>query len=576
MALKDEILVEKLKTEGIKKEEIDIWLDDAKKLKVNLEEYLYQTQKLDPKVIVKIKSEILDIPFKIFTGQEEVDSNIVKLLDEQAAKNYKMVIFDKKENVIFIGAIEPENEETKKAIEYFLRTKNFEGKIFLITPGDFYKVLRKYHDFYEDIKKYLSEYRKIKPLMIEKSAIKIEGITSLSQEQAPIVELVSLFIKEAVYQRASDIHFENMQDKFRVRYRIQGDLKDIVFLPKDIGEPIISRLKVISDLKIDETRIPQSGRFRALIDNREIDFRISSLPTVNGEKIVIRILDPLSGLLTIADLGILSYHELLIKEALEKPYGLILITGPTGSGKTTTLYAFLRHLNQEEVNIVTLEDPVEYRISGINQSQVRPEINYTFASGLREILRQDPDIIMVGEIRDEETAELAIHASLTGHLVLSTLHTNDAAGVIPRLIDLGVKRFLIPPTLILAEAQRLIRKLCPDCKVEVSIPSEIKKEIIKIVDNLPPEAKKEVLQTDYFYESKGCEKCNFKGYVGRIGIFEFLKMSKELQDLILKEYTLSQIKEIAKNQGMVSLKEDGIIKALKGLVNINEVFRETF
>jgi type IV pilus assembly protein PilB len=575
MALKDDILAEKLKNEGIKNEEIEMWLDDVKKLKISLEEYLYQTQKVDPKIIVKIKSDILNIPVKIFSGQEEVDINVVKLLDEQAAKNYKMVIFDKKDNTVFIGAVEPENSETQKAIEYFLKTKNFEGKIFLITPGDFYKVLRRYHDFYEDIKKFISDYRRIKPLVIEKSAIKIEGIMAGSQEQAPIVELVSLFIKEAVYQRASDIHFENMQDKFRVRYRIQGDLKDIVYLPKDIGEPIVSRLKVISDLKIDETRIPQSGRFRALIDNREIDFRISSLPTVNGEKIVIRILDPLSGLLNISDLGILSYHDSLIKETLEKPYGLILITGPTGSGKTTTLYAFLRYLNQEEVNIVTLEDPVEYRISGINQSQVRPEINYTFASGLREILRQDPDIIMVGEIRDEETAELAIHAALTGHLVLSTLHTNDAAGVIPRLIDLGVKKFLIPPTLILAEAQRLLRKLCQDCKVKVPIKEELKKEIIKIVNNLPKEAKNEIEQVDYVYEPKGCEKCNFKGYIGRIGIFEFLKMSPELQDIILKEFNLNQIKEIAKSQGMISLKEDGIIKALKGLVNINEVLRET-
>lgn len=575
MALKNEILIEYLKKYKLKQDEIDIWLQEAERFKIPLETYLYQTQKVDPKLIAQIKGEYLNLPVKFFGPQEEVDLKILKLLDEPAAKNYKLVIFDQKENTVYAGAIEPENPETQKAFNYFLQTKNLQGKIFVITPGDFYKVLRRYHDFYEDVKKFVLEYRKLKPLVMEKSSIKIEGLIS-SQEQAPIVELVSLFIKEAVYQRASDIHFENMQDKFRVRYRLQGDLKDIVFMPKDIGEPIISRLKVISELKIDETRIPQSGRFRALIDNREIDFRISSLPTVNGEKIVIRILDPLSGLLSLNDLGILSYHQNIVKETLEKPYGLILITGPTGSGKTTTLYAFLQSLNEESVNIVTLEDPVEYRISGINQSQIRPEIGYTFASGLREILRQDPDIIMVGEIRDEETAELAIHASLTGHLVLSTLHTNDAAGVIPRLIDLGIKKFLIPPTLILAEAQRLIRKLCPECKKKVPIPLEIKKEIDKIIKDLPQEAKKEIDNQDYIFQPQGCERCNFKGFVGRIGIFEFLKMTPELEELILGDFNLTKIKQLAKEEGMVSLKEDGIIKALKGLVDINEVFRETF
>lgn len=575
MALKDNILVEKLIENGFKKDEIDLWLQEASRFKIPFEGYLYQTQKVDPKVILKIKSEVLNIPYKIFSAQEEVDLNVLKLLDEQAAKTYKMAIFDKKENTVFIGAVEPEEKQVQQAYEYFLKTHNFEGKIFLITPGDFYKIIRRYHDFYDDVKKYVLEYRKIKPLLIEKSAIRIEGMTE-TQEQAPIVELVSLFIKEAVYQRASDIHFENLQDKFRVRYRIQGDLKDIVFLPKDIGEPIISRLKVLSELKLDETRIPQSGRFRAYIDGREIDFRISSFPTINGEKIVIRILDPLSGLLNIKDLGILSYHQKIIDEVLEKPYGLILITGPTGSGKTTTLYAFLQSLNEESVNIVTLEDPVEYRIAGINQSQVRPEIGYNFASGLREILRQDPDIIMVGEIRDEETAELAIHASLTGHLVLSTLHTNDSLGVVPRLIDLGVKKFLIPPTLILAEAQRLIRKLCPECKVKSPIPEEIKEEIEKILKELPKEVKKEIEQEEFIFLPKGCQKCNFKGFIGRIGIFEFLKMTPELEELILGNFNLSQAREILKEQGMVTLKQDGIIKALKGLVDIYEVLRETF
>jgi type IV pilus assembly protein PilB len=334
-------------------------------------------------------------------------------------------------------------------------------------------------------------------------------------------------------------------------------------------------VKVISNLKIDENRVPQDGRFRSKIFDREIDFRIATFPTPLGEKVAIRVLDPQSGLKSFDDLDFLPETRATIKEGLDKPFGMILITGPTGSGKTTTLYSFLRLLNNESVNIVSLEDPVEYFVSGVNQSQVHPEIGYDFASGLRQILRQDPDVIMVGEIRDGETAGLAVQAALTGHIVLSTLHTNNSAGVIPRLVDMKVEAFLLPVSVNLMIAQRLVGILCPDCKAPQEASLEVQKIIKNALDGLPVTITSKFAEPFQIYHAQGCATCKGKGVVGRTGIYEVLKMTPELEDVIVEGSTTQKIMKEAKRQGMISLRQDGVVKALRGIVSLEEVVRET-
>ena len=338
----------------------------------------------------------------------------------------------------------------------------------------------------------------------------------------------------------------------------------------------MARIKILSNLKIDETRLPQDGRFGITVGQKNVDFRVSTFPTALGEKVVLRVLDPQESSMSLEGLGLERRNFEILKRAIARPYGMILVTGPTGSGKTTTLYAVLHILNQEGVNIITLEDPIEYFIEGVNQSQVKPEIGYTFATGLRHILRQDPDIVMVGEIRDQETAVLATQASLTGHLVLSTLHTNNALGVIPRLIDLGVAPFLLPPSLSVCIAQRLVRRLCQYCKKEVSPNPKIKEMIIRDFESLPSLMKKEaggLLKSFKIYEPAGCKKCNPNGYSGRIGLYEILEMTPELSEIVLKEPTESRIKEEAFRQGMITMKQDGILKILEGVTSVEEVLR---
>jgi len=336
---------------------------------------------------------------------------------------------------------------------------------------------------------------------------------------------------------------------------------------------LATRIKILSDLKIDEIRLAQDGRFSTKINDRKVDFRVSTFPTRNGEKVVLRILDPMVGDINLIDLGLEGRSLDLVRENIKKPFGEILITGPTGSGKSTTLAAILREVNSDEVNIVTLEDPIEYYVNGVNQSQTHEEIGYTFASGLRHILRQDPDIIMVGEIRDGETASLATQASLTGHVVLSTLHTNDTIGVIPRLIDMGVEKYLLAPTLNLALAQRLARKLCQFCKVAVKASTAEEFSIKKALDRMPKESKKGLGESNFeiFKAGDGCKECNGKSYKGRIGVFETLAMTDELEKIILTNISEEDLRKEAKNQGMITMFEDGIIKVIKGLTSMEEL-----
>jgi general secretion pathway protein E len=384
--------------------------------------------------------------------------------------------------------------------------------------------------------------------------------------EGPVIRLVNLIITHAIERRASDIHFEPYEDHFRVRYRIDGVLLDVEAPPKRLQAAIISRIKIMAKLNIAERRLPQDGRIMLRVKGKEIDFRVSSVPTIHGESMVLRILDKGSMVLEVEQLG---FHEDTFKdfqEIIQNPHGIILVTGPTGSGKTTTLYCALQKINSPTKKIITVEDPVEYQLGGINQIQVKPSIGLTFANALRSIVRQDPDVILIGEIRDAETAEIAIHSALTGHLVLSTLHTNDAPSAITRLIDMGMEDYLLSSTIIGILAQRLVRAACPYCREPYTPEAAVLKEMQRDGEHL------EKLKV---YEVRGCEKCGFTGYWGRLGIFEFLKMTEEIQRFILEKKDSNVIKEAARKNGMRTLREDGWVKVKQGLTTVSEVLRVT-
>lgn len=538
------------------------------------EEVILENRIVSEDFLFGLKSENLKIPFKkIFP--DDVPLQVLEIIPEDAAKYYHIIPIGKRDKILEVGMVYPEDIKAKEALEFLARRHKISYQISLITLTDFKNLLKKYRTLKGEVTRALQELET--EMEERKPEIKPMPVSEFEKvaEEAPISKVVAVLLRHAVDGGASDIHIEPIKEKVRVRFRLDGVLHSSIFLPFKILPAMVSRIKILSNLKIDETRIPQDGRFTTRISGRDIDFRISTFPTVLGEKVVIRILDPQKALVDIKSLGLIGRNLKIIEKAIKKPYGMILVTGPTGSGKTTTLYALLRILNKEGVNVVTLEDPVEYFIEGVNQSQVKPEIGYDFARGLRHMMRQDPDIIMVGEIRDEETATLAIHAALTGHIVLSTLHTNNAIGVIPRLIDIGIKPYLIAPALSISVAQRLVRVLCPDCKRRIKPKKEIKEMILKEIENLPLETKKytTVSKDFYIYEAVGCKKCNNAGYVGRTGVFEILEMTDQLEEIILKEPSEIKIEQEAKRQGMITMKQDGILKVLEGITTIEEVLR---
>lgn len=390
-----------------------------------------------------------------------------------------------------------------------------------------------------------------------------------------VPEIVAATLFLAIRMKASDVHIESGQETVRVRYRIDGILHDVIRVPAFLHAPLISRIKILAKMKIDEQRVPQDGRFDVVIDSRQVDLRVSTLPTVHGEKVVMRLLDKSEGIMTLEQLGVTGSNFDTLIANIKKPYGVILSTGPTGSGKSTTLYAILSRISKPGVNIITLEDPVEYELPGINQAQVKPGIGFTFAEGLRSVLRQDPNIIMVGEIRDLETAAMATHAALTGHLVLSTLHTNDASGALPRLINMGVEPFLITSSINAVIGQRLVRKVCDNCREKVEIPPAVKTFVKKQLSEVPSGQLKNLdLEQLTFYHGKGCPNCT-NGYRGRIGIFEVLAMNEKIEELAVKKAPASEIKRAAIDAGMITMTQDGLIKALKGITTIDEVMRVT-
>lgn len=524
--------------------------------------------------LLDFKSRVYQLPI-VRLEEIELNKEALKEIPEDTVIFYKVVPFAKENGILKVGIIDPEDNNALEALKFVAGRVGLNIEKYLISYKDFSSVVKNYRTLTGEVGQALESLAE----ELEKKEVK-EGPAKVKLEElsaeAPVTRIVAVVVRHATDSRASDIHVEPFEDRVRVRFRIDGVLITSLTLPKNLHSAIVTRIKILSDLKIDETRLAQDGRFATKLGERKIDFRVSTFPTKNGEKVVMRILDPLAGVVTLNDLGLEGRSIDIIQKAMAKPFGSILITGPTGSGKSTTLAAMLRVMNTEDINIVTLEDPIEYFVDGVNQSQVHEEIGYTFASGLRHILRQDPDVIMVGEIRDRETAGLATQAALTGHIVLSTLHTNDSMGVVPRLVDMGVEKYLIPPTLNVAAAQRLLRRLCPDCKLKTKANSGEEKIINDAIQDMPEEYQKELASQKGYVIYKPntenpCKTCGGKAYKGRIGIFEMMEMTDEFEKIILGTLSEAEMRAEAKRQGMITMFQDGILKVLRGVVSLEEL-----
>jgi type IV pilus assembly protein PilB len=530
---------------------------------------------LDESKILEIKGNIFGMPTRNI-DPSSVLSSTLKLVSLDTARIYKFVPIGVNENILEIGIVDPENVQAVDVLTFIASKINKPFKLFLITVSAYKKLLEMYDGLTNEVGQALSE------LDSEIASAKNEDLIVKSKkneksdeekiiEDAPIIKIVAVILRHATEGQASDIHIEHVGEKIKVRFRVDGVLYTSLVLPTNVFNGVVARIKILAKLRLDEKRKPQDGGFSAKIDGRKIDFRVSTMPSYYGEKVEMRILDPQKGVKPLDELDMSPENLALVKAAINKPYGLILITGPTGSGKTTTLYSMMNELDREKENIISLEDPVEYQISGVNQSQVAPEIGYTFASGLRSILRQDPDIIMVGEIRDKETAELAIQAALTGHLVFSTLHTNSSVGAIPRLIDMGIDPYLIAPTLILCIAQRLAVRIYPTSKHAIPLDEATKLMLDKQFADLPPQFKSKINIGDSIYEAISSPECP-SGTRGRVPIYEMFEVDKEMQSLILKRPGEQDIYKLVRARGMLTIREDAIVKGLNGLIPFKEIY----
>lgn len=525
---------------------------------------------IDLNDILRIKGEYLNVP--IWTlDDKEIPFDLFKYIPEESALHYKFVPLNIEDKMLQVGVVDPDNIEALDALNFISSKIDMPFKVYLISQRDFSKILKMYKGFSGEVNKAISELE-TESIQEQKDFAKVLNETKkeIIKEDAPVTKIVANIIRYAVEGNASDIHIEHVDKEVRVRFRVDGTLRTNLILPIKVHMAIVARIKVLSSMRLDEKRKPQDGRFSATINNRKVDFRVSTFPSYYGEKVVIRILDTAKGIWRLDEMGFSDRNLKIIRDAIKKPYGLILISGPTGSGKSTTLYSMLSEMDRETKNVLSLEDPVEYNIEGVSQSQVRPEIGYTFANGLRTTLRQDPDIIMVGEIRDKETAKLAVQAALTGHLVLSTIHTNDAFGVIPRLVEMDVDPFLIAPTLIVAIAQRLVKKLCPGTGTPVPVEEGLKEMIKKQFSDIPEKYRKIIPFDKGLFNIEATNECP-SGTRGRTAVYEILNITKEIEEIILKNPLESEIRKIARRNGMFTMKEDAIIKALNKEIPFSEV-----
>lgn len=541
-----------------------------------LGDVLLEKKLLDSNQIRQLYSYILGIPF-VNLEKEIIPKDILQIIPEPIAKKYKIIAFKKTNRELKVAMLNPEDLQT---IDFIRKKTGLKIYPCISTEEGINNALKQYE---QSLK---AEFGDI----IDKNSEEVSGEEDLEKaaQDLPVIRIVDTLLKHAILQEASDIHIEPDEKEVRVRYRLDGILHDAMTLPKTVMDGIVARIKILSNLKLDEHRLPQDGRFKIEQDDRRIAFRVSMLPVYAGEKIVMRLLDESSKGLTLEGMGLWGNPLEIIHQAIKKPNGMILVTGPTGSGKTTTLYTIMDILNTPQVNISTVEDPIEYKMFRINQTQVNPVIGLTFSQGLRALLRQDPDIIMVGEIRDEETMEIAIHSAMTGHLVLSTLHTNSAVGTIPRLIDMGAEPFLVASTINVVMAQRLVRKLCPDCRQAYTLDKELMDSLQSQVDMervLEIAKKNNLLDKNIienfdwskvtFHHPGGCSRCRQEGYKGRVGIFEVVEINEKISEMISKRSSSDEIEREAQKEGMIKMMEDGIIKALQGVTSIEEIFRVT-
>lgn len=568
-SLKDKLTDILIKGNLLKKKDLEKALETQKKSGGSLGKILIEQGAISQKNLVVAMSSQLDIP-PIDLTKYKIDKELVKIIPEKIARQYTLLPLSKIGNVLTVVMSDPLNVF---AIDDVKMLTHFKIDLAIAPENEIKDALNSYYGTTaqtQEIAKILEEVKSGDDVeFVEEERIDVSEVTEESQK-APIVKVVSLILNEAIKRRASDIHIEPCEKFLRVRYRIDGSLHDIFTLPKKNQNAVLARLKIMSKLDITETRLPQDGRFKISFEGKEIDFRVSVLPITFGGKVVLRILDKSNINIGLEKLGFLPGPLSTFRTALARPYGMLLVTGPTGSGKSTTLYSIINQLNTSERNIITLEDPVEYETEGITQIPARPEIGLTFATGLKSVLRQTPDIIMVGEIRDFETADIAIKASLTGQLILSTLHTNDSAGAITRLIDMGVEPFLVASSLILASAQRLMRKICDNCKEEMPVPAEV----LERLGVESAEIKKKNIKT--FYKGRGCKRCNDTGYYGRIAILEALLIDDSVRAMIMKKASSDEIKEYAmKKMGMMTLRDNAIQNCIMGVTTLEEVLRVT-
>ncbi len=541
-----------------------------------IQQLLLSQQVLDEEDLAKAKAAFFNLPY-VDLRKNQVPSEVLSLIPQESVNFYNIVPFELSDKTLKVAIMDPTNLSALEALEFLGQKQNLQVQLYLASESSIDIVIGRKKNLKKVAEQALKdiqtkEQTEKRPAGGLKEADKPQQVI----EEAPIIKIVDVILANAIEGNASDIHIEPSEKDVRVRYRIDGMLHTSLMLPKSVHAAIMTRIKILSNLKIDESRLPQDGRFHMDVGKKSVDLRVSILPLIYGEKIVMRILDKSSKAPTLEDLGLRGRGLKWVQENIKKNHGIFLITGPTGSGKSTTLYSILTILNQPNVNIITLEDPVEYFIDGINQSQINADIGLTFASGLRSILRQDPNIVMVGEIRDKETAEIAVHAALTGHLLFSTLHTNNSIGAMPRLIDMGIEPFLLVASVNIVMAQRLVRKVCPDCKKEMPVSKPIEEEIKKSLIGVPPEYLEGLDPKNIkIYKGQGCEKCGHTGYVGRYGIFEVLPVVPEIQDLVMGKASAHTIYEATLKMGMITMQQDGMIKVMRGETTIDEIIRVT-
>ena len=570
MPAQDSKLLELLwKQDKIKKEDFDRVAAEILGSSSSAEELLIKHNLASEAVVCQAKAEILKIPY-IDVSATSIAPEALNLLPEAVADKYLVLpfAFDKEKQTLSIVMANPIDLQ---ALEFIEKKTGMRLQPFL---GETSKLTKQIKERYaQSLSSEVTEALK-ETKVVQAKKMTMDELSGGVIREAPIAKIVSTILEFAIKARASDVHIEPLEEKTRVRYRIDGILYEKLILPRSVHDSVISRIKILSHMKIDEKRIPQDGRFTFRAGDEEVDLRVSSLPSVHGEKIVMRLLSKAIHVPELTELGLRGRALTNLQAAIRVPHGIILVTGPTGSGKTTTLYSLLNMINTPRVNIMTLEDPVEYQISGITQVQINPQAGLTFSSGLRSFLRQDPNIIMVGEVRDKETAELAIQASLTGHLVFSTLHTNSASGALPRLLDMEMEPFLLASSMTCIVGQRVCRKVCESCKEvyepTVTVVADVEKVLGPLLPSFLASRKMTKIQ---FYRGKKCPECNETGYSGRIGIFEVLPVTEKIGRLILEHSPSSKIETEAKSNGMIDMKQDGYLKTLEGLTTLEEVLR---